>query len=42
MGAREYDPTTGRFLSPDPIIDGGDLQQWNAYAYSNTAGARGA
>ncbi|WP_448700962.1 polymorphic toxin-type HINT domain-containing protein, partial [Streptomyces avidinii] len=35
LGAREYDPTTGRFISPDPIIDGGDPQQWNAYAYSN-------
>ncbi|MFI1152691.1 RHS repeat-associated core domain-containing protein [Streptomyces sp. NPDC020817] len=35
LGAREYDPTTGRFLSPDPIIDAGDPQQWNAYAYSN-------
>lgn len=35
LGAREYDPTTGRFISPDPIIDAGDPQQWNAYAYSN-------
>ncbi|WP_159047006.1 polymorphic toxin-type HINT domain-containing protein [Streptomyces sp. MMG1064] len=35
LGAREYDPTTGRFISPDPIIDPGDPQQWNAYAYSN-------
>ncbi|MFZ3493732.1 polymorphic toxin-type HINT domain-containing protein [Streptomyces sp. 5.8] len=35
LGAREYDPATGRFISPDPIIDAGDPQQWNAYAYSN-------
>ncbi len=35
LGAREYDPTTGRFISPDPIITAGDPQQWNAYAYSN-------
>ncbi|MFE9637198.1 RHS repeat-associated core domain-containing protein [Streptomyces sp. NPDC006463] len=35
LGAREYDPTTGRFISPDPIIDAGDPQQWNAYGYSN-------
>ncbi|WP_331725702.1 polymorphic toxin-type HINT domain-containing protein (plasmid) [Streptomyces xanthophaeus] len=35
LGAREYDPTTGRFISPDPIIDAGDPQQWNAYAYAN-------
>ncbi|MEV7526391.1 polymorphic toxin-type HINT domain-containing protein [Streptomyces sp. NPDC091371] len=37
LGAREYDPTTGRFISPDPIIDAGDPQQWNAYAYSNNS-----
>ncbi|MEV8534691.1 polymorphic toxin-type HINT domain-containing protein [Streptomyces sp. NPDC051211] len=35
LGAREYDPTTGRFISPDPIIDPGNPQQWNAYAYSS-------
>ncbi|MET9466916.1 polymorphic toxin-type HINT domain-containing protein [Streptomyces sp. NPDC006544] len=34
IGAREYDPTTGRFLSPDPVINAGNPQQWNAYAYS--------
>ncbi|MFJ8011073.1 polymorphic toxin-type HINT domain-containing protein [Streptomyces sp. NPDC096339] len=37
LGAREYDPTTGRFISPDPIIDAGDPQQWNAYAYANNS-----
>ncbi|MBT2472336.1 hypothetical protein J7E97_31935, partial [Streptomyces sp. ISL-66] len=35
LGAREYDPTTGRFISPDPVLDVSDPQQWNAYAYSN-------
>ncbi|MEU4113936.1 polymorphic toxin-type HINT domain-containing protein [Kitasatospora sp. NPDC028055] len=35
LGAREYQPTTGRFLNPDPIIDLTSPQQWNAYAYSN-------
>ncbi|MFB9366486.1 RHS repeat-associated core domain-containing protein [Kitasatospora albolonga] len=35
LGARQYQPTTGRFLSPDPIIDPADPQQWNPYAYSN-------
>ncbi|MFE2943239.1 polymorphic toxin-type HINT domain-containing protein [Streptomyces sp. NPDC059255] len=34
LGAREYDPTTGRFLSADPIMDLTDSQQINGYAYS--------
>ncbi|MFD1082265.1 RHS repeat domain-containing protein [Micromonospora andamanensis] len=35
LGAREYDPLLGRFISVDPIIDPADPQQMNAYAYSN-------
>ncbi|MFD8081626.1 polymorphic toxin-type HINT domain-containing protein [Kitasatospora sp. NPDC059722] len=34
LGARQYDPTTGRFISPDPILDTTNPQQWNGYAYS--------
>ncbi|WP_437096274.1 polymorphic toxin-type HINT domain-containing protein [Streptomyces sp. enrichment culture] len=35
LGAREYDTTTGRFISVDPIGDLKDPQQINGYAYSN-------
>lgn len=35
LGAREYDPATGRFISPDPLIDTSDPGQMNGYAYSN-------
>lgn len=35
LGAREYDATTGRFISADPIADLKDPQQINGYAYSN-------
>ncbi|MFJ7277132.1 RHS repeat-associated core domain-containing protein [Kitasatospora sp. NPDC098663] len=35
LGAREYDPSAGRFINPDPILDRADPQQWNGYAYSD-------
>ncbi|MFJ4714208.1 polymorphic toxin-type HINT domain-containing protein [Streptomyces sp. NPDC088785] len=35
LGAREYDPATGRFISADPVMDLTDPQQINGYAYSN-------
>ena len=34
LGPRLYDPTTGRFLQPDPIVpDAGDPQAFNRYSY---------
>ncbi|MFI6662805.1 RHS repeat-associated core domain-containing protein [Streptomyces sp. NPDC050523] len=35
LGAREYDPSIGRFLSPDPLLDTGAPQSWNAYDYAD-------
>ncbi|MGY1498622.1 ricin-type beta-trefoil lectin domain protein [Streptomyces sp. QTS52] len=35
LGAREYDPATGRFLSADPVIDQSDPLQANGYSYAN-------
>ena len=35
VGARYYDPTTGRFVSVDPVMDLADPQQWHGYAYAN-------
>ncbi|WP_211588588.1 polymorphic toxin-type HINT domain-containing protein [Allorhizocola rhizosphaerae] len=37
LGAREYDPQLGRFISVDPIMDLADPQQWHAYTYSNSS-----
>lgn len=34
LGAREYDPLTGRFISVDPIMDIKDAQQLHGYTYS--------
>lgn len=36
VGAREYDRSTGRFISVDPVIDYSDPQQMNGYAYANS------
>ncbi|WP_329788043.1 RHS repeat-associated core domain-containing protein [Lentzea sp. DG1S-22] len=35
LGAREYDPATGRFLSDDPIMNTANPQEVNGYSYSN-------
>ena len=33
-GGRVYDPTLGRFLSPDPLVGNpGSAQAWNGYSY---------
>jgi RHS repeat-associated protein len=34
LGARNYDPTQGRFLSPDPIFETGDPNQMGGYSYA--------
>ncbi len=34
LGARQYDPTTGRFLTVDPLIDYAAPPTLNAYTYS--------
>ncbi|MFF0074354.1 polymorphic toxin-type HINT domain-containing protein [Streptomyces sp. NPDC005494] len=39
LGAREYDPGIGRFISVDPIMDLADPQQINGYTYANNAPA---
>ncbi|WP_393087748.1 RHS repeat-associated core domain-containing protein [Streptomyces sp. LN704] len=35
VGAREYDPDTGRFLSGDPVLAPADHESLNSYAYAN-------
>ncbi|WP_271189903.1 RHS repeat-associated core domain-containing protein [Dactylosporangium matsuzakiense] len=35
LGAREYDPSLGTFLSPDPLQDPAHPTTFNAYAYAN-------
>jgi RHS repeat-associated protein len=34
LGAREYDPATGRFLSDDPVMETGDPTQMGGYDYA--------
>ncbi|WNO76950.1 polymorphic toxin-type HINT domain-containing protein [Streptomyces sp. AM8-1-1] len=41
IGAREYDPTLGRFISIDPIIDITDPLQMNGYTYANASPVTG-
>ncbi|MCZ4099784.1 ricin-type beta-trefoil lectin domain protein [Streptomyces sp. H39-C1] len=36
LGAREYQPSTGRFLCADPLLVPDDPQQWNSYGYSHS------
>ncbi|WP_433214577.1 RHS repeat-associated core domain-containing protein [Microtetraspora malaysiensis] len=35
LGARLYDPDTGRFISVDPIFNFDHPQSWNGYVYAN-------
>lgn len=35
VGAREYDPALGRFVSGDPVLDTTDGQSLNGYAYAD-------
>jgi RHS repeat-associated protein len=35
LGAREYQPGTGSFISPDPLLKPYDPQNLNAYAYAS-------
>ncbi|MER5703810.1 RHS repeat-associated core domain-containing protein [Micromonospora sp. NPDC002296] len=37
LGAREYDPATGRFVSVDPDFNLQDPQSWTGYGYSSSS-----
>ncbi|HCT78144.1 MAG TPA: hypothetical protein DGT23_16525 [Micromonosporaceae bacterium] len=37
LGAREFDPALGRFISVDPVLAADDPQQLNAYTYANNS-----
>jgi RHS repeat-associated protein len=39
LGARDYDPVTGRFIQVDPMVDYSQPATMNPYAYSNNAPA---
>lgn len=39
LGAREYDPVIGRFISVDPMVDMGNPATLNAYHYANNSPA---
>ncbi|WP_435125545.1 ricin-type beta-trefoil lectin domain protein [Actinacidiphila sp. bgisy144] len=41
LGARDYDPLTGRFLTPDPIFEAGDPNQMGGYTYAGDNPASG-
>jgi RHS repeat-associated protein len=41
LGAREYDPNLGRFLTVDPVMDVADPQSWQGYAYANNTPVTG-
>jgi len=34
LGARNYDPALGRFLTPDPLFEAGDPNQMGGYTYA--------
>ncbi|WP_158973169.1 ricin-type beta-trefoil lectin domain protein [Streptomyces griseus] len=34
LGARDYDPVLGRFLTPDPVFEAGDPNQMGGYTYA--------
>ncbi|MGJ3559552.1 RHS repeat-associated core domain-containing protein [Streptomyces sp. INA 01156] len=37
LGAREYDPTTGRFISVDPLLEVDKPQTMNGYSYASNS-----
>jgi RHS repeat-associated protein len=39
LGAREYNPATSSFISPDPLVNTADPQDLNAYAYASDSPA---
>ncbi|MFE0547079.1 ricin-type beta-trefoil lectin domain protein [Streptomyces sp. NPDC058891] len=41
LGARNYDPALGRFLTPDPVFETGDPNQMGGYTYAGDNPASG-